>query len=168
MIQIKKQSGAVLMVGMVMLLVLSIVVIASSRTIAMQLKMTSNLRDSELAFQSAESALREAERFIVDTSRSNLDNIVFDGTDGYYTYDHSRDVSQESDWSNLNTIESSLTSSQTAEKPTYIIEQINGLRPLGGSLQAAVPNDGLYYRITTKSKGGTNDSLVILQTVYKK
>lgn len=165
---IQKQSGAVLMVGLVMLLVLSTVVIASSRTTAIQLKMTSNLRDNELAFQSAESVLRLAERYVAETSRSGLDDIVFDGTDGFYTYSAGRSLSQESDWTNLNTKEATLTNSQVAEKPNYIIEEINGIRPLGGSLQAAMPIDDYYFRLTTKSKGGTNDSLVVLQSVYKK
>jgi len=165
---ITKQSGAVLMVGLIMLLVLSVVVIASSRTTIMQLKMTSNLRDKELAFQSAESALTVAEHFFEDSSESDLEDIVFDGSDGFYTFNINRALSQDSDWDNLNTLESSLASSQVSEKPLYIIEQINGIKPLGGSLQAAMPEESHYYRVTAKSKGGTGSSLAILQTVYKK
>jgi len=166
---IKKQSGAVLVVGLVMVLVLSVVVIVSSKTTILQQKMTSNLRDKELAFQSAETALRAGEHFLDDSTETALKAIVFDGTTaGYHNYNIVRDLTQESDWQNLTTLESTHALSQVKQKPVYIIEHISGIKPLGGSLQAATPEDSLYYRVTAKSKGGTDASLAILQTVYKK
>jgi len=165
---IKKQSGAVLIVGLVMVLVLSVVVIASSQTTILQQKMTSNLRDKELAFQSAETALRAGEVFLNNSTEASLKSIVFDGTDGYHSFNITRALTQENDWQNLKTIESPQSLAQIKEKPVYIIENITGIKPLGGSLQAALPVDSLYYRVTAKSKGGTDASLAILQTVYKK
>lgn len=165
---IKKQSGAVLIVGLIMVLVLSVVVIASSQTTLLQQKMTSNLKDKELAFQSAETALRAGEIFLNDSTEASLKAIVFDGTNGYHNYSVTRALTQEDDWQNLNTIESTQSLSQVKEKSVYIIENITGIKPLGGSLQAAIPVDSLYYRVTSKAKGGTDASLAVLQTVYKK
>ena len=163
-----KQSGAVLIVGLIMVLVLSVVVIASSHTTVLQQKMSSNLRDKELAFQSAETALRAGEGFLDGQSENALKAIVFDGSGGHYNYSVGRALTQEDDWQNLNTIEAAQNLSHVKEKPVYIIENITGIKPLGGSLQAAMPVNSLYYRITAKSKGGTDASLAILQTVYKK
>jgi type IV pilus assembly protein PilX len=163
-----KQSGAVLIVGLIMVLVLSVVVIASSHTTVLQQKMSSNLRDKELAFQSAETALRAGERFLDGQSENALKAIVFDGNDGHYNYSVGRALTQEDDWQNLNTIEAPQKVSHVKEKPVYIIENITGIKPVGGSLQAAMPVNSLYYRVTAKSKGGTDASLAILQTVYKK
>lgn len=166
---IQKQSGAVLIVGLIMVLVLSVVVIASSQTTILQQKMTSNLRDKELAFQSAETALRAGEHFLNNTTETALKAIVFDGSSaGYLNYNISRSLTKETDWQNLNTKESPHSGFQVKEKPVYIIENISGIKPLGGSLQAALPVDSLYYRVTAKAKGGTDASLAILQTVYKK
>jgi len=164
----KKQNGVVLVFGVVMLLILSVIVIASGKSSMMQQKMANNLRDKEFAFQSAETAIRTGERFLRDATKIELKNTVFDGSDGYYSYDIDRELKEESDWSSLNTLSSEQGLHQVIEAPVYIIENIVGIQPPGGSLQVPKVNDSSYYRITSKAKGGTDGSLVVLQTIYKK
>jgi len=134
----------------------------------MQQKMSNNLRDKEFAFQSAETAIRTGEKFLRNSTKTELKNIVYDGVGGYYSYDIDRAVKEESDWENLTTLSSEQGLHQVKEPPVYIIENIVGVGPPGGSLQAPLPKDSSYYRITAKAKGGTDGSLVVLQTIYKK
>ena len=60
----KQQSGLALLVGLIILLLLSIIMITAMRVSATQEKMAGNAHNQNIAFQAAESALREAEAFI--------------------------------------------------------------------------------------------------------
>jgi type IV pilus assembly protein PilX len=63
----RKQRGAVLIVALIFLLVMTILILASVRGTVMQERMASNLYDRSLAFQAAEAALREGERYVLET-----------------------------------------------------------------------------------------------------
>lgn len=164
----KKQSGAILVIGLIILMILSVIVITSSKTTLLQQKMSSNLKDRELAFQAAETAISIGENLIRNKTKTELKAIIFDGSNGFYGYDADRALKEESDWENLNTLDSDQSLHQVTGTQEYIIENIEGVRPPGGSLQAPIPIDSFYYRISSKSKGGTADSLVVLQSIYKK
>lgn len=56
------QNGAVLVVSLIILLVLTLIVFASSSNVILQENMTGSLRQSSQLFQVAESTLREAEQ----------------------------------------------------------------------------------------------------------
>lgn len=58
----RQQQGAVLLVALVMLLLLTLIGVASMRGTSLQENMASNLRDSNTSFQAAEAGLRAGER----------------------------------------------------------------------------------------------------------
>ncbi|RRQ23541.1 pilus assembly protein [Guyparkeria sp. SCN-R1] len=62
------QSGIALVIALILLLVISLVGLASIRGTTLQEKMSSNLHDRDLAFQAAEAALRAAERALGSNS----------------------------------------------------------------------------------------------------
>ena len=64
----RKQRGAVLVVALIFLVVMTMLILASVRNTTMQERMASNLYDRSLAFQAAEAALREGERFVLEHS----------------------------------------------------------------------------------------------------
>lgn len=83
---IKHQSGAVLIISMIMLLALTIIGITSSSVTGLEEKMAANTKDMNLAFQAAEAALREGEASLktkpnFDRNQTNANQ----GTGGYYT-----------------------------------------------------------------------------------
>lgn len=151
-----------------MILILSVIVIASSKSTMLQLKMTNNFKDREFAFQAAETAIKTGENFLHNVTKTELKNIIFNGTNGYYSYDMDRPLKKEEDWLNLNTLGSEQGLHKVTGTPEYIIENIIGVQPLGGSFQVPKAQDSSYFRITSKSKGGTDASLIVLQTIYKK
>lgn len=81
---VKNQSGAVLVVSLVVLLLLTIIVMSANRGVVLQERMTSALRETNLVFQSAETALVEAETFIETLSVASLASFANDGTNGLY------------------------------------------------------------------------------------
>ena len=161
-----KQSGAVLLVGIVMLMVLSLVVIMSAKTSVLQQKMTTNQRDKELSFQAAESALRAGESYIKNTEESTL-STIFNNTNGLYQFDKTKDFGRETTWANLSTVETS-THFQVKEKAFYLIEELPSISAIGASLAMPKADNSHYYRITSRSKGGTDNTRTVLQSVYKK
>jgi len=60
----KHQSGAVLVIGLIMLLLLTLIGVTGSQVTGLEEKMSGNIRDRNIAFQAAESALRDAEQDI--------------------------------------------------------------------------------------------------------
>ena len=62
--QQKRQSGVALFISLVMLLILTMLGLSSVQTTSVQERMARNARDTNLAFQAAESALKDAEALI--------------------------------------------------------------------------------------------------------
>lgn len=60
------QQGAVLIVALIMLLLLTIIGLSSMRGTVLQENMAGNMRDSNLALQASEAALRKGEQVVID------------------------------------------------------------------------------------------------------
>lgn len=76
----RQQSGAVLAISLILLLVLTMVVLSANRGVVLQEKMTAAIRESNIVFQTAESALVDAESYIDQLADVSLFNT--DGTGG--------------------------------------------------------------------------------------
>lgn len=63
----KRQSGVVLAVSLIILLLLTLIGVTSSNVTGLEEKMTANTKDVNLAFQAAEAALRATETDLVTT-----------------------------------------------------------------------------------------------------
>lgn len=78
------QRGIVLVTGLLLLLLITLVVLAASRSGRLQAVMSSNTRDRDLAFQAAEAALVDAEERLAfefhavftDGANSNMENLA--------------------------------------------------------------------------------------------
>jgi type IV pilus assembly protein PilX len=155
------QSGAVLIISLIMLLLLTIIGASSIQTTSLEEKMAGNLRNANLAFQAAESALRAGEADTATISSS-----------GFYT--GSTNPITDIDWTNA----AKRTYSSVA---LYIIE--TPVITDGSSLEAGTPagsaQTNYWYRITacgtggidnavTACPGGTANALVILQSIFKR
>jgi type IV pilus assembly protein PilX len=80
---LKKQTGAILVVSLIMLLVMTLMGLSGMQTTSLQEKMSSNMRDQNIAFQAAESVLRDAEADIVSSGRvSGLTGMTNDCSSG--------------------------------------------------------------------------------------
>lgn len=167
------QRGAVLIVGLVMLLLLTIIGVAASRTGLLQEKMAGNMRDRQLAFQAAESALRAGEDI--------LDNAALPAFDGSVAGYGPRVAQPGSpDWweNSFNwAAQSVLTNyglSIIASQPRYYIERVDSVFATSESgsgvdfeSQLKIEPDTMF-RVTARGAGATDQTVVILQSTYKR
>jgi type IV pilus assembly protein PilX len=174
-----RQSGAILIVSMLLLLVLTVLAISTMRASTFQERMAGNVRDVGLSFQSTEGAVREAEAAINDPARErptlcsalttcNLDTEVFEP--GVLP-----DVRNQDDnfWDN-NGVEYGETPFATpgagirdigrvVADPQYTIEQLAFERDSWDSNEV----DGRYvYRIYGRGAGGTNVAQSVVESTF--
>src|SRR5690606_5865481 len=122
---LKAQSGAVLIIGLIMVLLMTIVGLAAIRGSSLQEMMASNLRDGNLAFQSAEAGLRAGESrvgLINDSARP-----AFDGTAGLHPDLNQPNKTPVIQWGTTEwTNDSVLTamSLDVASQPRYVVEEL--------------------------------------------
>ncbi len=176
------QSGAVLIVSLIILLLLTLLGVTSIRTTTMEEKMAGNMRNRDLAFQAAESALREAETAI----RNMINTANFYGgsngagrVNGYYsafnpttnTPDIKAIITSPSTWTdNSKSIEANAVPG-VASAPRYIIQHSQHVVPPGGinfgsygANKAGAEID--YFKIYARGSGGTDNAQVILESNY--
>ena len=72
----RAQQGAVLVVALIMLLLLTIIGISSMRSTTLQERMAGNLRDESHALQAAEAAMRQGEAVVKGQSVSHWQDYV--------------------------------------------------------------------------------------------
>ena len=179
----KKQTGAALMVSLVILLIMTMIGLAAMRTSSMAEKMAANTMDVEIAFQATEIALRSAESWIgsltvePDPNDSGSNNIwVAESMDPELNNVESWWHERGTDWWAANGIASpsditfeTNAGSKTITTPRYIIEYQQFVTDdlvvgTGGG-----PSTGrVYYRITARGTGGSDQSRVLLQSTMAK
>jgi len=84
---LKKQSGAVLVVSLIILIMLTILVLSGTQSTLIQQKMTSAVRDTHISLEMAESGLKDAEGMI-----EGLTSVAaFNGSGGFYSENNGPD-----------------------------------------------------------------------------
>lgn len=182
-------GGGALIISLILLLLLTIMGISAMRTSSLQERMTGNARDLNTAFQAAEAAIREAERLLAD--RANPPG-PFNGSNGLYMNDQA--VCNPGDGSSYagdppdsanrgsqgwrkrtapSSGDDNVTLAAVSEQPEYVILRMPVESEHGGqdspSLGAgqAPPCIDLYI-ITARGFGTSANSMVVLQTVYRR
>ncbi len=166
-------TGVALFISLVLLLVLTILGVSAVQTTSLEARMARNEHDTLLAFQAAESALRDAEVMIEAlASTTDFSNT---GTAGLWSVAPLGDPNR---WEIANVFESAQaldatsTVSGVARVPSFIIEQAaTVLRdenayalddPYSGSATDRIE----VFRITAVGVGGSLTSRVTLQATY--
>ena len=172
------QAGVALFMSLVMLLILTILGLSSVQTTSLQERMSRNARDTNLAFQSAESALRDGEdQPETFTTLTNFD----DGVAGHF---YEKDPGDGANWLDVTwsptsdsctgCIMGSTTIAGVATQPKYILEHVKTVISDAESLN--IDNIGQdtgsghtqVFRVTAYGVGGTNTAKVMLQVTYGK
>ena len=170
----KKQRGITLAIVLIMLLIITVLGVASIRGATTQERMTGNFYDRTIAMQAAESALREAFRLV--TESNNPPNVAIDCTDstegrcGAVPSSTFTGSGAADGWSNAATQIN--TSFSTVSGPQYLIQKIASIQNGGGGAS----NDDAFdlgigyrdrgipstttsiYRIIARSRIPTTDS----------
>lgn len=175
----RRESGAVLIVGLVMVLLISIVALSGIRSSNLQEAMAGNIRDKNLTFQAAETGLVSGEALVdyrisppecMNTATTCIrplpaaqqpvsESVV------YLNRTEFIDASRES--------ASDLAAAGIEDKPRFIIEELSPFTPpMDGSDLSIGKGDDLVrllpYRITARGTGLGPDSSVIVQSTYNR
>lgn len=147
----QRQSGVVLIISLIMLLLLTILGVTGMQVNSLEEKMSGNAYDQSRAFQAAESTLIVAEKFVLDNP---LDALVYDGADGLLNIAHDEPANFFSyDWTKA--AETALKDSfNLAENPRYIVKKVS------------INGDQTFFRITARATGGSSRTQVILQEYF--
>lgn len=166
-----KQQGVALFISLVLLLVLTIVGVSSVQTTSLEVRMARNHHDSTLAFQAAESALRDAENRI-----EGLLNIAgFDDDGPFYTVADLGQVDRWQEagvWTGASSLEADTNVDGVAEQPRMIIEHAASVIIEENAYQLEDPYGAggvgriEMFRITVRGIGGSANARVLLQSGY--
>ncbi|MDT8385073.1 MAG: PilX N-terminal domain-containing pilus assembly protein [Gammaproteobacteria bacterium] len=169
------QQGSALLVSLIILVVMTLLGLSGMRTSVMEEKMAGNMRDSELAFQAAEAALRAAESLI---QTNVISTAAFDanGADGFYNNADSR-IWESIDWTDSSSLEYSAFDTGAAgitTPPRYVIQHLASVGSAADKLNLGNAGQGTgagtveTFTITARGTGGSDSAVVYLQSTFGK
>jgi type IV pilus assembly protein PilX len=164
---IKKQSGVVLAVSLIILVLITMLVLTSSKVINLEEKMAGNAKHHNLAFQAAEDALRGGEDRI--EAATSLDE--FNGNNGLLGENNLiPDYLATDFWAGSanNSIEFNTNNSEVDQQPRYFIKFIEENTDDNGNIGDSGPPTA-YFMVISRGTGGKNsDSQALLRSYYGK
>jgi len=182
----RRQRGAVLIISLLILLVMTVLGVASMGTTTLQERMANNNRQQQVAFQAAEAALRTAEAFLA-ANISNITTLKNNFNSGApvtglyaprapvtgvatYPLPASFDIYNDADWLvNGNAVKVATVTSVT-QKPRYIIEYVGRVGPPPLDYSGKKPDVRQYgFRITAMGwgEGATPNTHYMVQSTYR-
>jgi type IV pilus assembly protein PilX len=170
----RQNRGVALFLSLVLLLILTIIGVSAVQTTTLETRMARNEHDTLLAFQAAESALRDAENFLETVVTTAI--FTDGGANGLWTI---ADLGQLDRWEDPNVWQAGTSVAAptpagvvVAEQPRFLIEHIASVLREENAFQisdpyAATAADRIeIFRITARGVGGTANARVLLQTTY--
>ncbi len=154
----KRQDGWVLVIGLVVLVMLTIIAMALMRTTLLEEKMAGAMRESNLSFQAAESALRAAETYIEEEDEDTF-KCTADCADGIYAESAPEPAPFDTEtWANSLKYDDCLASVES-QLPRYIIQKVSeiggeGSLNIGGYGETDLTQTSVVYRITARGTAG--------------
>jgi type IV pilus assembly protein PilX len=173
------QSGVILVVGMIVLLVMTLIGLSAARSTLLEERMSGSNTDHHVAFQAAEAALRAGEQSLLAPALP-----TFDDTGGRYRAREYADPAQppywkqwqgsseSSHWAANAIVYDGFSSAPAPPKQAgarYYLEEFPLIPGPGESLAADAPVDELrFYRVTARGVGISGATSVIVQSTYKR
>jgi type IV pilus assembly protein PilX len=166
-----KQRGVALIISLILLTLMSLVGMASVRAISKEERMVAQTFDRALAFQAAESALREAEGWIEAAGRPEpAVNATCQAMGSGVTVMMCGSLatptvprwinSSFTNWSNA----TPLGTASLAVTPQYFVEYLGGDFPC--SLKIATTGTCKRYRVSARARASSDRAAVVLQSIY--
>jgi len=165
-----RQGGAVLIVSLLVLLVMTIIGVTAMQTTTFEEMMAGNMRDRNMAFQAAETAMRDAETLI----ENSVSPAAFGTIVGLYGLNNADPDYDSASWDGTDSRAYSGTVIGVAAQPRYYAKQVGVVVGTGGSRNIGVygsqqsSGDVTTFRITARGVGGTSAARVYLQSYYGK
>jgi len=184
----QKQQGAVLVVSMLVLLVMTMIGLAAVQTNVLQEKMAGNMLDKNMAFQAAEAGLRAAENKVRPggfsaaqlTSCEAGNDVAVSPTVSVICYELNTDPEPDpldpatwntaANYTEVDAVDFTRVGGQAF--PKYFITSL-GRQPSGGLTNLAqgtgTPPVGaniVYFRVTARGTGGSDNAQSVLRSYF--
>ncbi|WP_428624781.1 pilus assembly PilX family protein [Sedimenticola sp.] len=167
----RKQQGAVLVVSLLILLIMSLIGISSMQNTVLEERMAGNLKDQNMALEAAEAALRDGEAYIETIVTTG----GFNGTNGLYGLTDDEDAttwgaSDSKAYPQTYTTAGNL--GYVDSQPRFIIKLAGtiagaqGAKNIGGYGKGLSAKDTTAFEVTARGVGKSPNSEVRLRTVY--
>lgn len=173
-----RQSGAVLIVSLVLLLVMTLIGVTAMQTTVMQERMAGNSRDLSLAFQAAETAVREGEAWLTsltevpDPNACNAGQCdLWDAYGGATALNNASGAGNYTDtsiWMNNARI-SALNIPGVGTQPGFVVEFIDLIRDsqnLGQQQDLSSSSVRNIYAVTSRGTGASAAARAFVQTNF--
>jgi len=148
----ERQRGVALVVALILLVVMTLVGLAGMRTVTLEEKMTASTFDRSLAFQAAESGLREAEALVEAATAHPVASAVLPAS---CTTAPCWELT--TGWNDA----AALDNGSISVPPEYVLEYLGPTGPCD-----TTSAECHSYRITARIKNVTDRSQVVLQSTY--
>ena len=164
----QRQKGAVLVVSLMILLVLTLIGVTAMTTSTLEERMAGNLKDVNLAFQAAESTLRDGERWLANLAIRPVP-VAGCGSPPCAVWELNDPTvadkkSFSASWWQTNATGYSGLIGEVNTQPRYVIEYYD---TIPDSIVKPSTGGGRYfYLITARGTGGTDNAQVLLQSVF--
>lgn len=183
----RQQSGAVLIVSMLLLLVVTVLALGASQSTRLQERMAGSQRNYDLAFQAAEAGLRAGERMVDPNSMTapplpcaaitNPPCRVYERGFLNRTVSYEDQAYQERAWwtqraqsysatATTNLIGGAAGEGLAKNDPQFYIEELEEVPDSLSIPPTGPPPSRVFYRIIARGEGGTEDSQVVLHSTY--
>jgi type IV pilus assembly protein PilX len=183
-LSMKQQRGAVLVVSLLLLLVMTVLALGASQTTRLQERMSAGMRDRDLAFESSEAGLRNGER-IIDSlvvapspctsgrcqvyDRNILPTSMAFQTPDWWDNNAWSYIADETFSTTQHTASSGgliSGSGMSGADPQFVVEELEEVPDALGVPTSGPPPSRIYYRITSAAQGGTQQAQVVLQSTF--
>jgi type IV pilus assembly protein PilX len=178
----RRQQGVALVVALVLLLVVTIIGLASMRGTSLQERMSANMYDRSLAFQRSEAALRAAEEAISDEALiASLGGKDCSGTNACTNASLTAFAAGGANWTDV-TSDHTVNGGNTEGTPQYHIQfmgtgsapsmlGLNENADFGNYGSTYTPDNVGYYRVTVRSSDPAeagDRAIVVLQSTVRR
>lgn len=181
----RRQSGAVLIVSMLLLLVITVLALGASQSTRLQERMAGSQRNYDLAFQAAEAGVRAGERMVDPKSMtappppcSDISKgpcLVYERgyLDSFVSYEEQ--AYQPRSWWTERAQSYSTTPNQISgtagvglakADPQFYIEEVQEVPDALSVPPTGPPPSRVYYRIIARGEGGTENAQVVIHSTY--
>jgi type IV pilus assembly protein PilX len=161
------QRGAVLVVGLIFLAMLSLMGVAAYSAATQEERMSGNTRDRIRAFEAAEASLRDCESVLAAVGGGLP---AFDGTGGMYTAPAPDQLQayETVDWKNAAQVRVIPTPlADVSIQPRCIVEQVIDIEvPPEVRVAGSLPTNLTVYRITAVGFGANTNTSASVQSMY--
>jgi type IV pilus assembly protein PilX len=169
----RRQEGAVLIISLLILLIMTLIGVTAMSTTSLEEKMTGNMRDKNVALQASESALEDGEAWLSSQGARPVETSTCASPPcAVWDMNVLPDLaSQTQDWWLSNAHEYGTGGTKdigdVMTDPHYVIEEQAFVRD---NLDAGQnpPTGKSFYRVTAHGTGGTDEAQVVLQSTYVK